>query len=77
MYFITIDELDYVCAMIRKVGASISEMIETATKADKSPETRKFEFIQHLLEMSQSLEASHYLVKEKEQIFEKIRRILS
>ena len=77
MYFITIDELDYVCAMVRKGGISISEIIDIAKEADKSPGTRKFEFIQHLLKMSQSLETPHYLVQEKEQIFEKLLKILS
>ena len=77
MYFITIDELDYVCAMVRKGGISISEIIDIAKEADKSPRTRKFEFIQHLLKMPQSLETPHYLVQEKEHIFEKLLKILS
>ena len=75
MYFITIDELDYVCAMVRKGGISISKMIDIAKEADKKPETRKFEFIQHLLNMSKTLETPHYLVKEKERMLAKLKFI--
>ena len=77
MYFITIDELDYVCAMFKKGGISISEMIDIAKEADKSPKTRKFSFIQHLRSMPETLEMPHYLVKEKERMLAKLKKILS
>ena len=76
IYFITIDELDYVCAMVRKGAITVSEIIEIAKEADKSPEIWKFAFIQHLLKMPQSLETPHFLAQKKDRIFEKLRKIL-
>ena len=74
MYFITIDELDYVCAMVRKGGISISKMIETAKKADETPATRKFAFIQHLRSMRIDIETPHNLVEEKERMLAKFKK---
>ena len=77
MYFITIDDLDFACAMIKDGEMSFSKMIETAKVADEKPGTRKFDFVQHLHGMPVSIDTPQYLKDRKDQLFEKLEHILA
>jgi len=76
MYFITIDDLDFVCEMLKTGEVSLSGIIDIAKAADKKPESRKFDFKQHLHGMPVDIETPSYLVEKKEQIFDKLERLL-
>ncbi len=76
MYFITIDEFDFACAMLKTGRITLSEMIEIAKVADENPESRRFDFIQHLHNIPVELEPPSYLIAKKEQIMGKLARLL-
>ncbi|MEJ1355679.1 MAG: hypothetical protein RPU39_13460 [Candidatus Sedimenticola sp. (ex Thyasira tokunagai)] len=76
MYFITIDDLDFACAMTKDSGVSLSSMIDAAKDADEKPDTRKFDFVQHLHGMPVDVDTPKYLKDEKDKIFDKLERLL-
>ena len=76
MYFITIDDLDYVCALINQKQIQLSTIIEHAKLNDKTRKNRKFNFLQHLGSISSDLEMPEYLIDQNELILSKLQYIL-
>ncbi len=77
IYFITIDELDYACTMIKNDAISLSGIIDTAKYADAKSEIRKFNFTQHLQTVAgYNYMPPQYLKTEEDKILEKLKGLL-
>ncbi len=48
MYFITIEEFEFLCELVNRGEISLIDVIRSAIDADNKPETKKFEFKQHI-----------------------------
>lgn len=73
MYFITIDDLERACTMIRNNEVSLLDIMNEAKKSDLEPKSRKFDFAQHLESIGVEVDIPQYLKDEKEKIFRNLK----
>lgn len=76
MYFITIEEFDYLIEMIKLGKTSFKTALMKAKENDSDVMSRKFEFLQHLRSWDENFTAPKYIQDEADRIFSKIKNIL-
>ena len=76
MYFITVEEFDYLIEMIRLGKTSFEVALAKAKESDSDIKSRKFDFILHLSSWDNELKAPQYIQDEQDQLFNKIVQIL-
>ena len=76
MYFITVEEFDYLIEMIRSGNTSFEVALAKAKESDSDMRSRKFDFSLHLRSWDNDLKAPQYIQDEQERIFHKIEQIL-
>jgi len=72
MYFITIDDLDILTSILKEESDSLLEILDKIKEKDKRPESRKFDFRLHLVNLDTKAQTSNYLVNEKDIMFDRI-----
>jgi len=77
MYFITIDEFDIFSELVKTKKIGFAEGIEVAKNKDQHPQTKKFDFLLHLMSWGRSNDMPSYLSEQSDEMFEKIKQILS
>lgn len=77
IYFITINEFDYMVELVNKKRISITEILQCAKKSDSNDLTRRFDFYQHLVELKFKLFLPEYLKQENENIIDSISKKIS
>lgn len=76
IYFMTIEEFEYLTEVVKSKKIGLVQAIERAKLLDKDPKTRKFNFIQHVLEWDVYPEIPAYLHERATAELEKIRLML-
>jgi hypothetical protein len=76
MYFITVEEFDYLIEMIRSGTTSLEGALAKAKESDSDMGSRKFDFSLHLSSWDNKAKAPQYIRDEEELIFNKIVKIL-
>lgn len=77
IYFITIDEFDFLMELERTQKGSLVQLLRKSVEDDKSAETRKFEFSQHLHSFNAELTTPSYLESERENMFIAAEKLLA
>lgn len=72
MYFITIDDLDILTDILKQKKITLSGIMDIAKSDDKDPNTKKFDFRQHIQSLNITPQTSDYLVIEKDNMFKRI-----
>ena len=63
--------------MVRNRGFSFSQIIETAKAKDVDPQSRKFDFIQHLDSMADDLSGPDFLMSALNSVFRRLEVTLT
>jgi len=77
MYFITIDEFDVFAELIKTKKIGLAEGLDEARKKDSNPQTKKFDFCLHLMSWGQSNNIPAFLQNTSDEMFEKLKNILT
>lgn len=77
IYFVTIEEFEIAAEMVRNRGFSFSQIIETAKAKDVDPQSRKFDFIQHLDSMADDLSGPDFLMSALNSVFRRLEVTLT
>jgi hypothetical protein len=75
MFFVTIEEWELLLEAVRAGKATVAGLFEEAKRSDKSPETRKFDFLLHLKNTNLT-DPPKYLDDVMEDVFGRIKTIL-
>jgi len=70
MYFMSINDFDLLTGGIASGGIDLIQMLEHAVKSDKLPESKKFDFEQHIYDKHPKTKPSRWLVDESKYILE-------
>lgn len=76
MYFITVEEFDYLIEMIRSGKTSFEGALAKAKESDADMRSRKFDFFLHLSSWDNELKPPQYIQDEQERVYDKIVQIL-
>jgi hypothetical protein len=76
MYFITVEEFDYLIEMIRTGNTSFEGALTKAKESDSDIRSRKFDFFLHLSSWDNELKAPQYIQDEQKRLYDKILKIL-
>ncbi|MCB2215115.1 MAG: hypothetical protein KQH59_03555 [Desulfobulbaceae bacterium] len=76
MFFITIQEFEYLMEYVRSDASSISDCFEIIKKNDANPKTSKFAFTQHLWEWKATM-APSFVTEKAAETFSKFETLLS
>lgn len=76
MYFMTIHEFDILTDLLKKKILTLTEILEKAKANDAKPETKKFDFLQHLKTMGVPLQFPEPLALEKDKMFDRLSQAL-
>jgi hypothetical protein len=74
IYFITIDEFDYLIELVNKKKISFLEILQYAKEADKDEFSTRFDFHQHLKGLNQKLYLPEFLNQANKNIIENISK---
>lgn len=61
IYFITLESFELLCSVLNKSSLNIAQVIERAKQNDRDPQTRKFEFNQHIYSLNINVRRPDYL----------------
>ncbi|MDG4868400.1 hypothetical protein P8631_10360 [Guyparkeria sp. 1SP6A2] len=76
IYFITIDEFDFLMEMESQNQGAALRLIRKAVKDDEKPETRKFDFSQHINSSGVEAQKPQHLQGELDKLLETAKRLM-
>lgn len=77
MYFITVDDLDIICEILKEGTFKLSELIESFKVNDKKPETRKFDVRLHLHNLETRLKYPDFISTKNDEILDRLVNAVS
>lgn len=69
MYFVAIQDLEVLCSLVRQGATTLAQTLDKAREDDSAGETKKFVFLQHLLERHEEPELVSFLAEEIDRVF--------
>jgi hypothetical protein len=76
IHFLTIEEIETLCASIKESKTTLVESLEKAKLADSVPATAKFDFMQHLSEWGIASCIPQYLKDRSIEEIDKFKKLL-
>jgi hypothetical protein len=69
MYFVAVQDLEVLCSLVKQGATSFAETLNSAREDDSAGESKKFVFVQHLLDRHEEPELASFLQIEIDRVF--------